>query len=273
MLTVRPRRRFLTSKCQQRADLANVAAVPDTPLPYNPLDRVELGKSVERALLSRELVPLPPAVRFPGAGVYALYYIGDFEPYRTIAPPARAAGDIPIYVGRAAPPGTRAGGGGLRPTTAEPALFRRLREHARSIKKVEEYAESRGQINIELADFLCRFLVVDDIWVALGEAVLIGHYQPVWNGFVQGFGIHAPGGGRNDQARSYWDTLHPGRPFAAKRPPGPRTVSEITAEVTERLRHVHVPDLDVPPDAETVEQLMFDNLEGTVEDDTYDGNL
>jgi len=72
------------------------------------LDRVELGKSVERALLSRELVPLPPAVRFPGAGLYALYYTGDFEPYRAIAPPARKVGDIPIYVGRAAPPGGRA---------------------------------------------------------------------------------------------------------------------------------------------------------------------
>ena len=35
---------------------------------------------------------------------------------------------------------------------------------------------------------------------------------------------------------------------------------------------MHAPDLDVPPDAETVEQLMFDDLEGTVEDDTYDGN-
>ena len=63
-----PPQSLLTSNSPQRADLANVAAVPDTPLPYNPLDRVELGKSVERALLSRELVPLPPAVRFPGAG-------------------------------------------------------------------------------------------------------------------------------------------------------------------------------------------------------------
>ena len=245
--------------------------MPDTSLPYNPLDRVELGKSVERALLSRELVPLPPPVRFPGAGVYALYYVGDFEPYRAIAPPAREAGDIPIYVGRAAPPGTRTGGGGLRPTTTAPALHNRLGQHARSIKTVEEHAVSRGDANLRLADFLCRFLVVDDIWVALGEAVLIGHYQPVWNGFVQGFGIHSPGGGRDRQARSDWDTLHPGRPFAAKRPPGPRTVGEITAAVIERLRHVTAPDLDVPPDAETVEQLVLDDLEGVVHDDTDEG--
>lgn len=252
--------------------MARVAAVPDTSLPYNPLDRVELGKSVERALLSRELVSLPPAARFPGAGVYALYYIGDFEPYRAIAPPARAAGDIPIYVGRASPPGGRSGGGGLRPSTPEPKLFNRLREHARSIARVEDHATPTRGTNLRLADFLCRFLVVDDIWVALGEAVLIGHYQPVWNGLVSGFGIHGPGGGRDNQAQSYWDTLHPGRPFTGKLPPNPRTASEIAAEVIERLSHVHVPDLAVSPDVETVEQLMLGGPEDAVEDDTDEGN-
>lgn len=241
--------------------MATVAAVPDTLPPYNPLDRVELGKSVERALLSSDLVPLPPARRFPGAGVYALYYIGDFEPYWPIAPPAREAGDIPIYVGRAMPPGTRKGAGGLRPTTTEPQLLKRLREHASSIRRVEEYATSIGTTNIRLADFLCRFLVVDDIWVALGEAVLIGHYQPLWNGFVDGFGIHAPGRGRGQQARSRWDTLHPGRKFAARRPPGPDTASEIAEAITERLRTVEAPDLNVSPDPDVVEQLLADELD------------
>ena len=131
------------------------------------------------------------------------------------------AGEIPIYVGRAVPRGGRAGGGGLRATTTEAVLFNRLREHSRSIQKVEEYAEQTGHPNIRLSEFQCRFLVVDDIWVALGEAVLIGHYQPVWNGFVQGFGIHSPGRGRTTQARSDWDALHPGRTFAAGRPTGP----------------------------------------------------
>jgi hypothetical protein len=150
-------------------------------------------------------------------------------------------------------------------------LFNRLREHARSIRRVEEYAERTEQTNIRLADFLCRFLVVDDIWVALGEALLIGHYQPVWNGFVQGFGIHSPGGGRRDQARSSWDTLHPGRSFAAKRPPGPRTASEIAAEIAERLSQMQMPDLDAQVDAETVEQLMLDDLGDPAEDDTDEG--
>lgn len=238
------------------------------PPSYNPLDRVELGKSVERALLSRELVPLPPAASFPGAGVYVLYYVGGFEPYQPIAPPARKAGDIPIYVGRASPPGGRTGGGGLQPTTTAPALYRRLREHARSIRAVEKHARTTGADNLRLSDFMCRFLVVDDIWVALGEAVLIGHYQPVWNGFVQGFGIHGPGGGREEQARSSWDTLHPGRAFAWKLPPRPETADEIAADVRERLLQVGVPDLDARPDPETVEQLMLPDFEDPAEGDT-----
>lgn len=246
--------------------------VPDTSGPYNPLNHVELGKSVERALLSLDPVRLPPTTPFPGAGVYALYYTGDFEPYRAIAPPAREAGDIPIYVGRAAPPGGRTGGGGLRPSTTASVLFNRLGEHARFIAQVEEYAKHTGQANLRLADFLCRFLVVDDIFVALGEAVLIGHYQPVWNG--QGFGIHGPGGGRGAQARSRWDTLHPGRPFAAELPPNRLTASQIAAEFTERLSQVHAPDLEESPDAEAVEQLtLIEELDRSPEDDdTDEGN-
>ena len=255
------------------AHLASVNSMPDMPAPYNPLDRVELGKSVERALLSQELGPLPPRTGFRGAGLYALYYTGDFEPYRPIAPPVHEAGEIPIYVGRAVPRGARAGGDGLRPTTTEPALFNRLREHERSIRMVEKYARQMQHANIRLSDFQCRFLVVDDIWVALGEAVLIGHYQPLWNGFVQGFGIHAPGSGRDKQARSDWDTLHPGRPFAERRPRGQRSPAEIAMEVTMRLGQAQVPNLDAPPDGDPVQQLVLDGLDDFAEGDMRDDSL
>ena len=114
--------------------------------PYNPLDRVELGKSVERALLARPLVTLAGFLarrpqKFPGAGLYALYYVGPLEAYADIAPPRREPGDVPIYVGRARPPGARQGALGLESTASEPVLFDRLREHARSIDTVEKYAD------------------------------------------------------------------------------------------------------------------------------------
>ena len=48
--------------------------------------------------------------------------------------------------------------------------------------------------------------------------MLIRHFQPVWNQVIDGFGNHDPGKGRNQQRRSVWDTLHPGREWAGKLP-------------------------------------------------------
>ena len=75
--------------------------------PYNPLDKKNLGVSVADALLQRDPVQLPPA-RFIGAGVYAIYYTGDFEPYRSIADANRENRFLqPVYVGKAVPRGRR----------------------------------------------------------------------------------------------------------------------------------------------------------------------
>lgn len=52
--------------------------------PYNPLDKRHLGEQVAEALLAQDVQPLPPS-RFIGAGVYALYYIGDFSAYAALA--------------------------------------------------------------------------------------------------------------------------------------------------------------------------------------------
>lgn len=48
------------------------------------------------------------------------------------------------------------------------------------------------------------------------EAALIRHYKPVWNTEIDGFGNHDPGKGRYNQAKSDWDIIHPGRPWADK---------------------------------------------------------
>jgi len=204
---------------------------------FNPLDRVELGRSVGRALLLSPCEALPPG-RFEGVGIYALYYQGDFEAYR---PVALAGCEWPIYVGRAMPAGGRTGLIGL----GEPSgyrLYERLREHYRSVKAVG---------NLDEKDFRCRYLVVDDIWIPLAERLLIGHYRPLWNGVVDGFGIHAPGGtpggtvGRAGQQKSAWDTLHPGRPFAKGRPVRVRDAT-IRKQIAEHLA-AHPPQPGEPP--------------------------
>ena len=52
--------------------------------PYNPLDKRHLGEQVAEALLAQDILSLPPS-RFIGAGVYALYYIGDHPAYAALA--------------------------------------------------------------------------------------------------------------------------------------------------------------------------------------------
>lgn len=81
-----------------------------TEIPYNPLDKNNLGASVADALLERADVPLEDVEQFIGAGIYAIYYTGDFTPYSPIA--AKRNG-IPIYVGKAVQPGARKGNFGL----------------------------------------------------------------------------------------------------------------------------------------------------------------
>jgi hypothetical protein len=190
--------------------------VADTP--FNPLDKRNLGDSVAGALLKQPVGPLPPAKKFLGAGIYAIYYTGNFRAYRRITDQNRGSRfEQPIYVGKAVPPGARKGGFGLS-TAPGPALFKRLNEHKTSIAATE---------NLRIGDFFCRYLVSDDIWIPLGESLLIESFQPLWNVLIEGFGIHTPGAGRKKQVRSKWDTLHPGRALASDLPANPKTGAEL----------------------------------------------
>jgi hypothetical protein len=183
--------------------------------PYNPLDRIHLGESVRDTLLRRPVMPLPPE-RFKGAGIYALYYANGFGPYRHLAVINRKKPwSIPIYVGEAVPAGSRKGGVGLGAAPGE-VLWRRLCEHAKSIDQAR---------NLNRRDFRCRYLVIEDIWIPLGENMLIEMFQPLWNMFLDGFGNHDPGKGRYNQQRSPWDVVHPGRPWAEKLQPNPRSTA------------------------------------------------
>lgn len=195
--------------------------------PFNPLDKQNLAASVAEALLGRKAHPLAGLESFNGAGIYAIYYTGKFAPYAPLA--KRNAGgrlEAPIYVGKAVPQGARKGGVGTTGPTTK-ALFNRLKEHAESIQAAS---------NLELKDFVCRFLVVDDIWIPLGESLLIAKFSPIWNTIIDGFGNHDPGRGRYQGMRPRWDVLHPGRSWAAKCQPRPENREQIIADVEQFLR-------------------------------------
>jgi len=188
--------------------------------PYNPLDKHHLGESVANAILSNPVEPLPPDNDFTGAGIYAIYYFGDFPLYSQIAVQNKGGKyNCPIYVGKAIPKGGRRGS--LTPTVGR-VLYSRVAEHAKSIEQAT---------NLGLEDFVCRYLVVDAIWIPLGESLLIQRFSPVWNTTLDGFGNHDPGGGRRNQQRSSWDVVHPGRGWAERLAENKKSESEITESV------------------------------------------
>jgi Eco29kI restriction endonuclease len=199
-------------------------------IPFNPLDKKNLGASVAEAMLEQPPTPLGQLQPFVGIGIYAIYYTGDFAAYRPLAERNKQGFTAPIYVGKAVPAGARKGGG--VGATDSKALFKRLSEHAESIKAVE---------NLKIEDFYCRFLVVDDIWIPLGESLLIAKFAPVWNAIIDGFGNHDPGAGRYNGLRPKWDVLHPGRGWADKCAIRKETPEQISREVVDYFRSIAFP--------------------------------
>ncbi|UJW86908.1 Eco29kI family restriction endonuclease [Devosia sp. SL43] len=194
--------------------------------PYNPLDKRNLAKSVETELLARAPVSLAEIDGITGAGVYVIYYAGPFDAYAPIAEQNRDGQfSKPIYVGKAIPKGGRKGGL-TKDSAVGRALLERLRQHAASIAEAT---------NLELNDFYVRHLIVEDIWIPLGENVLIENFQPVWNRAIDGFGNKDPGNRRATQYRSPWDVLHPGRSFAHKLADSPADAAFFTQRVNDYL--------------------------------------
>lgn len=190
--------------------------------PYNPLAKENLGESVAEALLRRDVRVLSDSDHLVGAGIYAIYYAGGFLPYAPIEVANRDGKfQQPIYVGKAVPKGARKGGLGFDAGKGL-ALRDRLRQHATSIDQTS---------NLRVADFHFRALTVDDIWIPLGENVVIEKYQPLWNRVIDGFGNKDPGARRQSQHRSSWDILHPGRAFAERLAVGPLVSDEVKRRV------------------------------------------
>jgi len=115
---------------------------------FDPSDP-ETARIVALTLVAQERVPLAALKEFYEAGVYALYYRGDFEAYRPLA-----TADHPLYVGKADPASQSAN----EPTVHKSRRWGRLNEHAKNISK------ATTTLNINAA-----------------ERYLIRFFRPIWN--------------------------------------------------------------------------------------------
>jgi hypothetical protein len=199
---------------------------------FNPLDKRHLAVSVGQAILRQPVITLKNLAIFDGAGIYAIYYTGNFNVYKPIA--IRNQKNLfiaPIYVGKAVPKGSRKGGS--LSISQGKDLYNRLNEHAQSIEEAT---------NLDIMDFYCRYLIIDDIWIPLGESLLIAKFNPLWNKLIDGFGNHNPGSGRHAGLRPRWDVIHPGRSWANRCKPRNESAEQIMTEASDYLRNNPPPD-------------------------------
>lgn len=188
---------------------------------FNPSDPALVGPFIGLGLLAQPRMPLAAVGKFYGSGVYAIYYRGDFPAYAPLS-----GAEHPIYVGKADPVDPKADS----PLGQGPKLSARLAEHARSIGKA-------GNLRIE--DFECRFLVISSGWQESAETFLIRLYEPVWNtetNICFGLGKHGDAAETRANKRSPWDTMHPGREWAAKSLEDQLPESEILRRLDEHFK-------------------------------------
>jgi hypothetical protein len=144
---------------------------------------------------------------FNGNGMYAIYYHGDDPVYTPLRSPGSTC---PIYLGKAAQQETSR------------SLSTRLREHAETIQ----------QTNLGLENFTFRCVCLPANLIDFAEYNLIRLFQPLWNGYLKGFG-ERPGNRRSTYKRvSRWDTYHPGRPLDGG---APRCLQEIEQDLQEKV--------------------------------------
>lgn len=161
-----------------------------------------IGRFIAIALVAQPRAAMAKIQKTYGAGVYAIYYTGDFTEYSPIS-----GTETPIYVGKATPKSRHA----TTPRDQGDKLSSRLREHCRSIER------AKSTLNVE--DFEYRSLVVQSGQEESAENYLIHLFNPIWNkesDLVFGVGKHGDDANTRGNKRSPWDTLHPGRPWAAE---------------------------------------------------------
>ena len=185
---------------------------------FDPLAVENVGVTLAVEILEQPLRAMPPETPFSGAGVYALYYSGSHEAYSTLRELDGGRYKYPIYIGKAA--GESAKQGFNPHSSNKRKLYDRIADHAKSIEEVE---------NLNLDDFQCRYLVLNDAYIALAESVMIRLFRPPWNGMS--FGSKVVGKFREGGTPGLWDALHPGR---RGRPGGPERADAAAQLIAKR---------------------------------------
>jgi len=214
--------------------LSNIATSLDPVLRsdsiFDPTDPNTAGRVVALTLVAQHRHSLSHIPDFYGAGVYAIYYKGDFAPYAMLK-----SREHPIYVGKADPDNPAAKDAVKQGTK----LSARLREHANNIRK------ARTTLRIE--DFECRFLIVQTGFQKSAEDYLINFFKPIWNSETKicfGLGKHGDSSDTRGNKRSPWDTMHPGRAWADSTTENQKAPELIIEQINAHLTR-HVPYKDI----------------------------
>ncbi len=197
---------------------------------FDPTAPGTAGRIVALSLVAQKRQSMRDIPNFYGAGVYAIYYNGGFEPYLPIA-----GKDHPIYVGKADPMDPAAKDAVAQGTR----LSARLNEHAKNIGKATS--------TLRIEDFECRFLIVQTGFQTSAEGYLIDFFKPIWNSeqnICFGLGKHGDSSSTRGNKRSPWDTMHPGRAWAASSAQDQKTHELIIAQIGEHFER-HQPYSDV----------------------------
>ncbi|AXK41037.1 Eco29kI family restriction endonuclease [Erythrobacter aureus] len=129
-------------------------------------------------------------------------------------------------------------------------LSKRLNEHRKNIAK--------AATTIDLVDFEFRSLVVQSGWETAAEDYLIHLFRPIWNSetnILYGLGKHGDSATTRANKRSPWDTLHPGRAWAADSAEDAKSRSRINAELA-----AHFADYPAYIELEAVLSSFIDEL-------------
>ena len=185
------------------------------PTPFVPFKRedhvysnpafAEFLKDAVRAFNGSPVAPMPPP-SFTGSGVYALYCTAVKGPYAKFGKEInRLEYKVPIYVGKAVPPGWRQSRQLDGSADKSTSLCSRLSQHARSLE------QGKG---LSLSDFACRVMQLSTDEQILATKIadfMVKFYKPLWNTIVRGFSRCSFTDSAEHKFHTNWDVMHNGK--------------------------------------------------------------